>query len=86
MKRCPMCCEHKSLTEFGKQIKRGKVMPRTYCKPCMTVYECQRKRRLRSGVELDVETMKRSLTEREVRLAFTGWRSPVSGSLMGARL
>ena len=86
VKRCPMCCEHKPLDEFGKQFKRGRVMPRTYCKPCMTVYERDRMRKYRAEVDSDVALMNRTLTEREVCAAFAGWRGPVSGGLMGARL
>lgn len=41
-KRCPVCSKDKPLSEFHSRFKNGKVVPSSYCKPCLYAYQHRR--------------------------------------------
>lgn len=39
IKKCPRCEKEKTWADFGVRRRKGKEMPKPYCKPCQKAYQ-----------------------------------------------
>lgn len=87
IKFCPMCKQEKPVSAYSLQIKRGKVVPRTYCKPCNSTYSIAMKAKRNPDKKPKPARIGKSRRERmEAMSVWLSWRGPVCPGQLVASL